>query len=248
LIDSSKSWRARTNGDQPRDKSTPYIPTEFSKPLLIVGLFALSGCSTFLKSSLDLAPSTPPGNLGRWEGEGRASKTSEASGKNPQQQKWSFDLEVVAKDNAYGRAELSGTFGTAVGTAVWTPTEARVLLPMQKRMIISPAVSGAFDQIMPVPISPQELQAWLFDLDFDLRQLRERGVSCLREGELETCQSPRGDQGQRSRGLNQRTFSAKSVDGASLELELTPIEAGEDRNAYWVLEAPTNFTVEKRGF
>jgi hypothetical protein len=31
-------------------------------------------------------------------------------------------------------------------------------------------------------------------------------------------------------------------------LELTPIEAGEDRNAYWVLEAPTNFTVEKRGF
>ncbi|HRK06161.1 MAG TPA: hypothetical protein PLZ57_00200 [Pseudobdellovibrionaceae bacterium] len=177
-----------------------------------------------------------------------SSETGKVAGQKSQVQKWSFDLEVIAKDNGYGRAEISGTFGTAVGTAVWTPTEARVLLPMQKRMIISPAVSGAFEQILPVPISPQELQAWLFDLDFDLRQLRERGVSCLREGELETCQSQRGDQWQRSRGMKQRKLSAKSIDGASLELALTPIEPGEDRNAYWALEPPPNFTVEKRGF
>ncbi len=186
--------------------------------------------------------------MGRWQGEGRASKTIKAPGKQAIVQKWSFEIEVVAKDNGYGRAEMSGTFGTSVGTAIWTPQEARVLLPMQKRMIISPSVSGAFDQILPVPISPQEIQAWLFDLDFDLRQLRQRGVSCLREGELETCQTSRGEQWQRTRGQTQRKLSAQSIDGATLSLELDSEGEAQDRNDYWVLDAPSSFTVEKRGF
>ena len=186
--------------------------------------------------------------MGRWQGEGRASQTTKVVGQKDKLQKWSFEIEIVAKDNGYGRAEMSGTFGTAVGSAVWTPQEVRVLMPMQKRMMISPAKSGAFEQILPVPISPQELQALLFDTDFDLGPMRQRGVTCLREGELETCQSARGDQWQRSRGLPTRKLSAKSISGATLELELRPGDAVQDRNDFWVLEAPSSFVVEKRGF
>ena len=181
--------------------------------------------------------------FGQWRGSGSASRTV-SSEKGSRLENWSVNLEVVSKTPGFGRIEVTGAMGVYGGTIAWNSKETRILLPGQRKFVMAPNSNRAFMAILPFPISPSEVEAILFDRDFDLRAFKSRGVTCKKSEARELCTSADGFSLDRTRGLLENKFEVTAADGAKVKMALTPVRAKvEERDELWALEAPRGFKV-----
>lgn len=157
-----------------------------------------------------------------------------------------MNLEVVARTPGFGRIEVTGAMGVYGGTIAWNENETRILLPGQRKFVIAPNSPRAFVSILPFPISPAEVEAILFDRDFDAAAFRARGISCRSDasGGKQVCRSEDGFSLERIRGREETDFLVTTSDGAKVKMLLKPIRSGvEERPELWALEAPRGFKV-----
>ena len=208
---------------------------------LLVGA-GLTGCA-----SKPVAPAkktrTSASEFGQWRGVGTASRILSKDGVT-KNERWSLGLEVVSRTPGYGRIEVTGAMGVYGGTIAWNKTETKILLPGQRKFVVAPNSTKAFVAILPFPISPSEVEAILFDRDFDSRTLASRKISCKTEETKEVCSSATGFLLERTRGLENVAFEVSTDDGANVKMQLKPVRAKvEERPELWALEAPRGFKV-----
>ena len=208
---------------------------------LLVGA-GLTGCA-----SKPVAPTkktrTSASEFGQWRGVGTASRILSKDGVT-KNERWSLGLEVVSRTPGYGRIEVTGAMGVYGGTIAWNKTETKILLPGQRKFVVAPNSTKAFVAILPFPISPSEVEAILFDRDFDSRTLASRKISCKTEETKEVCSSATGFLLERTRGLENVAFEVSTDDGANVKMQLKPVRAKvEERPELWALEAPRGFKV-----
>ena len=144
-----------------------------------------------------------------------------------------------------------GVYG---GTIAWNKSETRILLPGQRKFVIAPNSNRAFLAILPFQISPSEVEAILFDRDFDMKALKAREISCRMVSSKssdsdavsskEQCTSSDGFSLERTRGLVENNFEVRAADGARVKMQLVPVRLKiEERPELWVLEAPHGFKI-----
>lgn len=181
--------------------------------------------------------------FGQWRGVGTASRVISKDGVT-KNEKWSVNLEIVSRTPGFGRIEVTGAMGVYGGTIAWNKTETKILLPGQRKFVVAPNSSRAFISILPFPISPGEVEAILFDRDFEPKALASRKISCKTEGEKEICSSATGFLLERTRGLENVSFEVSTDDGANVKMQLKSVRAKvEERPELWALEAPRGFKV-----
>lgn len=157
---------------------------------------------------------------------------------------WSVNLEVVSRTPGFGRIEVTGAMGVYGGTIAWNKSETRILLPGRRMFVIAPNSNRSFIAILPFEISPSEVEAILFDRDFDLRALKARGITCKKSETREICTSADGFSLDRTRGLVDNTFEVKAADGARVKMQLVPVRTkAEERDELWALDSPRGFKV-----
>lgn len=206
----------------------------------------VSGCVTTVEQKFEPKKPAPVSGFGQWRGQGTATKIKTTdSGKKSEN--WTIGLEVVSRTPGYGRIEVSGAMGIYGGTIAWTENETRILLPSQKKFVIAPNSSRAFQSILPMEVSPSEIEAILFDHDFDRDQFKRRGIVCRSSSEKpvrESCISESGFSIERTRGYEVTSFEIKSADGGRLKMNLKPVRSKvEERAELWALEPPVGFKV-----
>lgn len=211
---------------------------------------ALSGCVTTVEQKWVPKKSSVTSDFGQWRGQGTATKvTSKPDGDKTEN--WTIGLEVVSRTPGFGRIEVSGAMGVYGGTVAWNREETRILLPMQKRFVIAPNSSQAFRSILPLDISPAEIEAILFDREFSKESFKKRGITCrfvdISEKDQtakEVCRSEKGFALERTRGFEVTSFEVRSGDGSRLKMNLKPVQSKvEERPELWSLEAPRGFKV-----
>jgi hypothetical protein len=212
--------------------------------------FSLLGCVSTVEQNYEPKKIVPVSDFGQWRGQGTAMKikSSDTGKKN---ENWTIGLEIVSRTPGYGRIEVTGAMGIYGGTIAWTETETRILLPSQKKFVIAPNSPRAFQSILPMEVSPAEIEAILFDRDFDRERLKRRGISCKTstdEGRgkptKEFCASETGFSIDRTRGYEVTSFEIKSEDGSRLKMNLKPVRSKvEERAELWSLEPPRGFKV-----
>lgn len=189
-------------------------------------------------------------DFGQWRGHGAVTKVTARPDGN-KTENWTIGLEVVSRTPGFGRIEVSGAMGVYGGTVAWNKDETRILLPMQKRFVISPNSSQAFRSILPLEISPTDIEAILFDREFSKESFKRRGITC-RFAEIserdqtakEICRSDKGFALERSRGFEVTSFEVRSADGSRLRMNLKPVPTKvQERPELWSLEAPHGFKV-----
>lgn len=220
-----------------------------------VFIFCLSfggffGCATKPMSETKTAAKVTGPAFGQWRGSGSASRTI-TNDKGTKQENWSVNLEVVSRTPGYGRIEVTGAMGVYGGTIAWTPKETRILLPGQRKFVVAPNSARAFMAILPFPISPSEVEAILFDRDFDARALKSRGVGCRPMGSVgrdakepgrEVCASAQGFALERTRGSDNVAFEVSTEEGGRVKMALKPVQSKvQERDELWALEAPRGF-------
>lgn len=216
---------------------------------------ALCGAAVFLLAGSGLTGcASKPGSepkkartsgteFGQWRGVGTASRVINKDGVT-KNEKWSVNLEVVSRTPSFGRIEVTGAMGVYGGTIAWNKADTKILLPGQRKFVVAPNSSRAFISILPFPISPSEVEAILFDRDFEPKALASRKISCKTEGEKEICSSATGFLLERTRGLENVSFEVSTDDGANVKMQLKPVRAKvEERPELWALEAPRGFKV-----
>jgi hypothetical protein len=215
-----------------------------------ITLLSQSGCVTTVEQTYEPKKSIPVSDFGQWRGQGTATKIKNTdAGKKTEN--WTIGLEIVSRTPGYGRIEVSGAMGIYGGTIAWTENETRILLPSQKKFVIAPNSSRAFQAILPMEVSPTEIEAILFDRDFERDHLKRRGIVCKTseaEGRSkpmkETCASESGFSIERTRGYEVTSFEIKSNDGSRLKMNLKPVRSKvEERAELWALEPPRGFKV-----
>jgi hypothetical protein len=212
--------------------------------------FVLLGCVTTVEQTYEPKKIVPVSDFGQWRGQGTATKIKNSeTGKKTEN--WTIGLEIVSRTPGYGRIEVSGAMGIYGGTIAWTETETRILLPSQKKFVIAPNSSRAFQSILPMEVSPAEIEAILFDRDFDRDHLKRRAIVCktsAAEGRgkplKEICSSETGFSIERTRGYEVTSFEIKSNDGSRLKMNLKQVRSKvEERAELWSLEPPRGFKV-----
>ena len=206
----------------------------------------LTGCASKPASTTKKSP-TNASEFGQWRGVGTASRVLNRDGVT-KNERWSIGLEVVSRTPGYGRIEVTGAMGVYGGTIAWNKAETKILLPGQRKFVVAPSSVKAFVSILPFPISPSEVEAILFDRDFDLKTLASRKISCKvsgkAEGAKEVCSSASGFLLERTRGEANVSFEVSTDDGANVIMQLKPVRAKvEERPELWELEAPRGFKV-----
>jgi len=213
-------------------------------------IFAQFGCVTTVEQTYEPKKPVPLSDFGQWRGQGTATKIKNTdSGKKSEN--WTIGLEIVSRTPGYGRIEVSGAMGIYGGTIAWTETETRILLPSQKKFVVAPNSPRAFQSILPMEVSPAEIEAILFDRDFDREHLKRRGIACTKsEGDgrgkpsKERCASEAGFSIERTRGYEVTSFEIKSIEGSRLKMNLKPVKSKvEERPELWSLEPPRGFKV-----
>ncbi len=170
--------------------------------------------------------------------------SGKGTGKGSKQESWTVNLEVVSRTPGNGRIEVSGAMGVYGGTIAWNKAETRILLPRQRRFVIAPNSYRAFEAILPFPISPSEVEAILFDREFDAKALAARKITCRDEEPLQICSSADGFSLQRSRGYEEVDFEVQTADGGKVKMRLKPVVAKiAERSELWQLEPPRGFKV-----
>jgi len=205
----------------------------------------LGACATQQTSEVNRNQRSTGTEFGQWSGRGSATRVVSKDG-NSKTENWTVNLEVVARTPGFGRIEVTGAMGVYGGTIAWNESETRILLPGQRKFVIAPNSSRAFVSILPFPISPAEVEAILFDRDFDAAAFRARGISCRSEssGEKQICRSEDGFSLERIRGRVETDFQVTTADGAKVKMVLKPIRSKvEERAELWALEAPKGFKV-----
>ncbi len=188
--------------------------------------------------------------FGQWRGHAAVTKViALPSGKKTEN--WVLGLEVVSRTPGFGRIEVSGTLGIHGATVTWNKQETRILLPMQKRLLITPNSSQAFESIFPIEISPADVEAILFDREFVAVSFEKRGIHCQitevakkDQTAKEVCRSEKGFALERSRGFEVTSFEVRTADGSRLKMNLKPVQTKvQERPELWSLEAPSDFKV-----
>ncbi|CAN5596454.1 hypothetical protein BH10BDE1_BH10BDE1_31580 [soil metagenome] len=201
------------------------------------------GCGT---KSVTESPRKPPSvasEFGQWRGSGSASRTI-VSEKGSKVENWTVNLEVVSRTPGFGRIEVTGAMGVYGGTIAWNKKETRILLPGQRKFVMAPNSYRAFSAILPFPISPGEVEAILFDRDFDARALATRKITCRDVAEKQICSSVDGFSLERTRGYEEVAFEVKTADGGKVKMQLRPIKNKvAERDELWELEPPRGFKV-----
>ncbi len=206
-------------------------------------LIAGAGCAT--KPSVESAKkarATGP-EFGQWRGQGSASRvvTKDGVSKN---ENWSVTLDVISKTPGFGRIEVTGAMGVYGGTIAWNKKETKILLPGQRKFVVAPNSNRAFLAILPFQISPSEVEAILFDRDFNMRALASRRIQCREDAGKETCTSDSGFSLERSRGNEMVAFEVSTDDGANVKMQFKPIKSKvQERDELWALEAPRGFKI-----
>jgi hypothetical protein len=209
-----------------------------------------TGCVTTVEQTYEPKKPDLVSDFGQWRGQGTATKIKNTeSGKKTEN--WTVGLEIVSRTPGFGRIEVSGAMGIYGGTIAWTESETRILLPSQKKFVIASNSPRAFQSILPIEVSPGEIEAILFDRDFDRDNLKRRGISCKKSTEdgrgkpiKEFCASETGFSIDRTRGYEVTSFEIKSNDGSRLKMNLKPVRAKvEERAELWSLEPPRGFKV-----
>lgn len=213
---------------------------------------ALSGCASkhVVEGGSKKITRTAASEFGQWRGQGSASRLV-TTAKGSKQENWTVNLEVVSRTPGFGRIEVTGAMGVYGGTIAWNKTETRILLPGQRKFVIAPNSPRAFTAILPFQISPSEVEAILFDRDFDAKALAARRISChVKEAGAkdasvkELCTSDAGFSLERTRGSEDVAFEVSTDDGANVKMQLKSIKAKvEERPELWVLESPRGFKV-----
>jgi hypothetical protein len=216
----------------------------------IFSFFALLGCVSTVEQTYEPKKTGQVSDFGQWRGQGTATKIKNSdTGKKTEN--WTIGLEIVSRTPGFGRIEVSGAMGIYGGTIAWTEAETRILLPSQKKFVIAPNSPRAFQSILPMEVSPAEIEAILFDRDFDREHLKRRGISCTTstaEGRgkpaKEFCASGTGFSIDRTRGYEVTSFEIKSNDGSRLKMNLKPVRSKvEERAELWSLEPPRGFKI-----
>ncbi len=135
----------------------------------------LSGCVTTVEQKWVPKKSSAVSDFGQWRGHGAVTKVM-ALPEGSKTENWTIGLEVVSRTPGFGRIEVSGAIGVYGGTVAWNKDETRILLPMQKRFVIAPNSTQAFRSILPLEISPAEIEAILFDREFSKESCKKRGI------------------------------------------------------------------------
>ncbi len=211
--------------------------------MLLALAVCLSGCTTKPVDVPKKAVTATGTEFGQWRGSGAASRFVKSEN-GSKLENWSVNLEVVSRTPGFGRIEVTGAMGVYGGTIAWNKNETRILLPGQRKFVIAPNSNRSFTAILPFEISPSEVEAILFDRDFDLRALKARGISCKKSETREICTSADGFSLDRTRGLVDGTFEVKAADGARVKMQLVPVRVkAEERDELWALDAPRGFKV-----
>ncbi|MDX9730793.1 MAG: hypothetical protein RBT63_03390 [Bdellovibrionales bacterium] len=240
----------------PRPSAVRHQPAKTSTSLLsiivLAGAILSAGCATKpAATDFDRKTKTGP-EFGQWRGAGSASRA--IKGENgTKNENWSLRMEVVSRTPGYGRIEITGAMGVYGGTVVWNEEETKILLPGQKKFVVAPNSSRAFLAILPVEISPSEIEAILFDRDFDLKGLSARQITCKTErgksrsnaGEYkEICSNESGFSLERTRGSEEIKFEARAGDSAKVSMALREVRSKvQERAELWQLEAPRGFRI-----
>lgn len=215
--------------------------------VFLIATVLQAGCVTTVEQTYEPKKPAPISDFGQWRGQGTATKMkSTESGKKTEN--WTIGLEIVSRTPGFGRIEVSGAMGIYGGTIAWTESETRILLPSQKKFVIAPNSPRAFQSILPMEVSPDEIEAILFDRDFDRDQLKRRGITCKQSNAgkpiKESCTSETGFSIDRTRGYEVTSFEIKSNDGSRLKMNLKPVRSKvEERAELWSLEPPRGFKV-----
>lgn len=213
--------------------------------LAAVVLFFVTACATAPSGQVKRTPRTAGTEFGQWSGRGTATRVVSKDG-SAKTENWSVSLEVVSRTPGFGRIEVTGAMGVYGGTIAWNENETRILLPGQRKFVVAPNSSRAFVSILPFPISPAEVEAILFDREFDVAAFQARGISCRNDstGERQTCRSEDGFSLERIRGREDTDFQVTTADGAKVKMLLKPVRSKlEERPELWALEAPRGFKV-----
>lgn len=110
--------------------------------------------------------------------------------------------------------------------------------------MVAPNSTRSFQAILPFEISPSEVEAILFDRDFDMKSLKARGITCKKSEAREVCTSADGFSLDRTRGLRDASFEVKAADGGRVKMQLAPVRAKtEERDELWALDIPRGFKV-----
>lgn len=202
-----------------------------------------SGCGTKPITETARKAKSTASEFGQWRGSGSASRTL-VTEKGSKQENWTVNLEVVSRIPGFGRIEVTGAMGVYGGTIAWNKKETRILLPGQRKFVVAPNSYRAFSAILPFPISPSEVEAIIFDRDFDAKALAARKITCRDQEPLQICTSADGFSLQRSRGFEEVDFEVKTADGGKVKMRLKPIVAKvSERGELWELEPPRGFRV-----
>jgi hypothetical protein len=210
-----------------------------------VAIFSVSnfGCGTKPITETARKAKSTASEFGQWRGSGSATRTI-VTEKGSKQENWTVNLEIVSRIPGFGRIEVTGAMGVYGGTIVWNKKETRILLPGQRKFVIAPNSNRAFNAILPFPISPSEVEAIMFDRDFEPKALAARKITCRDQEPLQICTSADGFSLQRSRGFEEVDFEVKTADGAKVKMRLKPITAKvTERDELWDLEPPRGFKV-----
>jgi hypothetical protein len=201
------------------------------------------GCGTKPITETARKPKSTASEFGQWRGSGSASRTL-VTEKGSKQENWTVNLEVVSRTPGFGRIEVTGAMGVYGGTIAWNKKETRILLPGQRKFVIAPNSYRAFSAILPFPISPGEVEAIMFDRDFDAKALAARKITCRDQEPLQICTSVDGFSLQRSRGFEEVDFEVKTADGGRVKMRLKPITSKvQEREELWELGPPRGFKV-----
>lgn len=96
-------------------------------------------------------------------------------------EKNSLSINAVIRTPGFGRLEISGPFGVNVGTVTWTRQEVKVLIPQQKKVIISDNDEFAFYSLIKILMAPHWMEAILNRYKFspkDLDVFKKHGIHC----------------------------------------------------------------------
>lgn len=237
-------------------QATNVVPLQQNKQesLSLMKTAALCGAAVFLFGACATKPVVDGGSaaktesaFGQWRGQGSASRAMSDGAGGTKQENWSVNLEVVSRTPGYGRIEVTGAMGVYGGTIAWTPKETRILMPGQRKFVTAPNSPKSFVSILPFQVSPAEVEAILFDRDFDTKNFKARGIGCRMAdgGGKETCVSAKGFVLERTRGaMDMVAFEVSTEDGAHVKMQLKPVKSKvEERGELWALDAPKGFKV-----
>lgn len=133
-----------------------------------MALFLLSSCGVFSHKP----EKTVVGEVGAAEGQWR----SKALVRDRQNGKTgTLNLEILAKEPAQMRMEISGSMGVYLASFALNGNEVRSIISQGKRFVTAPAEPGALRDLVPIRISPRDLVRVLFE-----RPLPEKEWSCER--------------------------------------------------------------------